>query len=66
VSFAEFLHEYLSTRYPDTYRPHHLVRGVKEFTSTVKLQFSNNQRDDFYLLVGTDEEFEQGCIRLTW
>jgi hypothetical protein len=65
-SFEAYLERILREQHADIYRPRHLARGMKEFTTTVKLQFSNHDRSLKYLLVGNDDEFDQGCLALDW
>lgn len=66
VNFANFLHHKLMRDYPGIYRERHLIRGVREFTSSTKIQFSNSNRNAVYLQLSDDDEYSQGCIELQW
>ncbi len=65
-SFEEFLHAKLSRDYPEIYQERHLVRGMKDLTTSTKLQFSNSDRQSNYLQLSDDEELCQGCVELRW
>ncbi|RSH82154.1 hypothetical protein EHS25_006087 [Saitozyma podzolica] len=65
-SFEEFLHKKLSQEYPGVYQERHLTRGMKEFTTSTKLQFSYVNRQSSFLQLSEGDEFEQGCIELQW
>ena len=65
-SFEDFLHDKLSREFPDVYQERHLVRGMKEFTTSTKLQFSDEIRESTFLQLSDGEEFIQGCVELHW
>ncbi|GFZ48315.1 hypothetical protein JCM24511_06063 [Saitozyma sp. JCM 24511] len=65
-SFEEFLQNKLSREYPATYQERHLLRGMREFTASTKIQFSHQNRQSTFLQLSDDDEFNQGCIELQW
>lgn len=65
-SFEEFLDAKLSLEYPDTYQERHLIRGMEAFVTARKLQFSNTNRAPIFLLLGDNNEFDQGGIFVEW
>ena len=65
-SFEQFLRRKMSTEHPDTFTERHMARATKEFQSTVKIQFSDKDRQVTYLQLSDGDEFNQGCIELQW
>ncbi len=64
-SFRDMLSAKFARDYPEA-KPHHLSKGVTEFSTSSKLQFSDTDRQARFLLLGNDTEFDQGCIELSW
>jgi len=66
-TFEDFLHAKLVSEYPDTYNERHLIRGVKGFVISTKLQYSHDKRQSIYLeLSDNEDEYNQGFIELQW
>lgn len=65
--FEEFLSHYLTSQYPFAFKDAHLARGVKDFKTTIKPQFSANNRELVHLTLTDDEDlYVNGAIQLTW
>ena len=56
----------LAREYADYYLKRHLLRGVQSFASTVKLQFSDTDRQSYFIQVSDGDDFNNGCIEFSW
>jgi hypothetical protein len=60
------LDDFLKANYPHEYQPSHVRQGTKEFKSTIKLQFSHQNRENSYLFLGVPHLYDEGHVVLAW
>ncbi|ORX37832.1 hypothetical protein BD324DRAFT_680710 [Kockovaella imperatae] len=66
ASFELFLRDKLCREYPAIYQERHVARGVKEFASSIKIQFGSRGHSSTFLTLSDEDEYDQGCIELHW
>jgi len=48
------------------YQERHILKGLEQFVTSIKIQFSNSDRQSTFLQVSDTDEFDHGCIEVQW